>query len=291
MPNNVYSPNDELDDLYQQYEAVNQQHRLELSALNKVTLKRQLADLEGKITRAESKVNNLHHAISLPNDLMQSYRFDLNDLIETLDDQLVDREGLVGFGMSYICDSFPKNLCERLKHQRNREVCTIKEPISVDRRIRPPEKAVDIMQKYSVDLKKGEVLVVVKFTEQNLIAPFWKGLQQKISPKLANRFIIVMTVVSCDWSVIEGDECENIISLDSPVFERKHITQWVSEVVRHLVWHEVKDEWVRKMHEQCSSDNKVVIELVYSHIQRIADFLRLEQPDVHTFRRELCDWG
>jgi len=46
-------------DLLELYEAVSQQYRLELSALNKIPLKRQLADLEEQLKIVETELSEL----------------------------------------------------------------------------------------------------------------------------------------------------------------------------------------------------------------------------------------
>ncbi len=210
-----------------------------------------------------------HSAASPRPRFPEPCEFDLTGLMEDALPHLYGKQGLVGFVIPCMEETFRVRFCERLKKELGRKNIKIRQPLQIDPFV-SIDQVVSRIHQYERDLLRDHDVVCpmpISIFEPNSTIPdeLWGRLSEIFKQTTAKRRLILFMYGRENAVFPRG-----LRRIRSPEFEAVHVFRWVVRMAEAMDWQEhIWEQWQEHMMECCCSGNSagpLDVRLAYEHL-------------------------
>ncbi|NJM73213.1 MAG: hypothetical protein HC862_25505 [Scytonema sp. RU_4_4] len=220
--------------------------------------------------------------------LMNPCNFDLTELIAECRNNLLGKNGIVGFALPCEDYTFLENFCQRLLDEFSTRNIKKQPHLSLNSKHTSVTQALKLIQRCKTYLQTGDIIYPIQIsnvsTQKQSIIDLWQKIYTELEDSLKYRLIIIM------WG---SEDCifpKGMIQLNTPQFTESHVYDWIFKVSSSLTWGEdVMVQWKDKMIKACLDESKQLnIGYVYYHLNDAINLLKLKQNQTaEAFLQEL----
>ena len=206
-------------------------------------------------------------------------KFDLTELIAECRNNLIGKNGLVGFALPCENYTFLDNFCQRLVEEFNTRKIKKQPHLSLNFKYNSVNSTIKLIQKCKPYLQNGDIIYPIQIsnvsTPNQNITNLWQLISVEFKDNLKHRLIIIM------WGSEDTIFPKGVIRLNSPQFTESHVLDWIFNVSTRLGWaEEVISQWRDKMIIDCLDESgKLHIALVYDHLNYAIDLLKQKHSE------------
>ena len=246
------------------------------------------SELTGR-DRAERIYHQYFYRQPLANEAIQPHSFDLEPQMRACGEICLEREqGLVGFLLEYNSPLLLKNFCQRLHNVLGRNTVSLpSEVFSIDHIRGSVLDVVKGVKKRLPRLAEKDLLISVSVEKPKTVEQLWGQLQQECRTVFEHRLIVIIGLPQQTNFPLEG-----LVKLEPPRFEKVDFFLWLNSFINALNWPNldlIKTKWQDMMFRECSKDNHLDIDKVYSHLNFVLEELQ-ENPAAEVFLDRLHTW-